>query len=377
MRLTLIISSLNSGGAERVLSELANHWASQGHQILFVTFAETGSLPFYYLDPKINLIQLGVIQFTTLSLLARLKNTCKRIFLLRKTIQKLNPDVVISFVDVTNITALIATIGLKIPVLVSERTHPAYHQLPKFYQKLRQIFYPKATSVIVQTNSAAAYFNANRFQNVKIIPNAVVRPIQLNIANTSSSVVKNIISIGRLHSVKNFATLIQVFSRLLKVHPHLTLTIYGEGVERLNLEHLIHSLGLQDKVLLPGAIQNIQSALGNADLFIFPSRYEGFPNALCEAMAVGLPVIASDCAGNIDVVRDGIDGRLFPVGDIQTLTQITLELLESGLQRQCLVEHAKEICDRFEPDRIFKLWDHVIADAARLYYEKNIIESKS
>lgn len=364
MRFTLIISSLNSGGAERVLSELANHWASQGHQVLFVTFAETGSIPFYYLDPKINLIQLSLTQFTALSLLVRLKNIFKRIFLLRKTIQKSNPDVVLSFMDVTNITTLIATIGLKIPILVSERTHPGHHRLPKFYQILRRIFYLKADAIVMQTNSVAEYFNKNDFKNVKIIPNAVSRPIADQIRYLYSSTVKNIVSVGRLCPFKGFDTLIQAFNQLLKLHSDLTLTIYGEGKERLNLERFVNSLGLQDKILLPGAIQNIQEALVNADLFIFPSRYEGFPNALCEAMAVGLPVIASDCSGNIDIVRDGIDGRLFPVGDIQTLTQITLELLEDDLQRQRLAEHAKEICDRFEPVRVFKLWDQVIADAA-------------
>ena len=363
MRLTLIISSLDSGGAERVLSELANVWVSNRYQISLVTFAAETSIPFYPLNPKIHLIQLNQTH-TEPSFLTRLKNILSRILSLRKMIKKLNPDVILSFVDVTNITTLIATIGLKIPVLVSERTHPAYHQLPKFYQKLRQIFYPAAASIIVQTNSAAAYFNANRFKNIKIIPNAVLRPVQSNAANTSSSVVKNIVSVGRLHFVKGFETLIQIFPQLLNAYPHLTLTIYGEGNERLNLENLIHSLGLQDKVGLPGVTQSIQDALINADLFIFPSRHEGFPNALCEAMAVGLPVIVSNCSGNIDIVRDGIDGRLFPVGDMQRLTQITLELLEDCLQRERLAEHAKEICDRFEPVRVFKLWDQVIADAA-------------
>ncbi|HRA43199.1 MAG TPA: glycosyltransferase family 4 protein, partial [Gammaproteobacteria bacterium] len=355
MHVVLVISSLNAGGAERVLSELANVWVSNGCQISLVTFSATTSNPFYPLDPKIFLVQLDKTR-VGFSFLMRLKNIFVRIVSLRRAIQKLNSDVVLSFADVTNITTLIATIGLKTPVLVSERTHPAYHQLPKFYQKLRQIFYPIAASVIVQTNSAAAYFNTNRFKNIKIIPNAVLRPIQSKVANTSSSVVKNIVSVGRLHPVKNFEMLIKILPELLKKSPHLILTIYGEGSERLNLEHLIHSLGLHDKVSLPGTIQNIQDALIKSDLFIFPSQYEGFPNALCEAMAVGLPVIASDCSGNIDIVRDGIDGRLFPVGDMQTLTKITLELLEDGLQRQRLAEHAKEICDRFEPDRIFKLW---------------------
>lgn len=377
MNFALIISSLNSGGAERVLSELANIWVSNGHQISLVTFATKATVPFYSLDPKIHLFQLDQTHMEC-SLLMRLKNSFARILSLRRTIQKLNPDVVLSFVDVTNITTLIATIALKIPVLVSERTHPGYYKLPKFYQKIRQIFYPNAACVVVQTNLVLDYFNKNGFRNLnlKIIPNAVPKPILSKPVISPPVKIKNIVSVGRLCLFKGFDTLIQAFYQLLSVHPHLILTIYGEGNERLNLEKLIHSLGLQDKVCLPGVTQNIQDALINADLFIFPSRYEGFPNALCEAMAVGLPVIASDCSGNIDIVRDGIDGRLFPIGDIQTLTQITLELLEDDLQRQRLAEHAKEICNRFEPDRIFKLWDQAITDAVSPYSEKNIIGSK-
>lgn len=369
MNIAIIISSLNPGGAEKVLSGIANYLTSKDHQISLITFSDSAASPFYSLASKINLIQLNQSYPVKFSLLIRLRNIVKRILCLRRTIQKLNPDVILSFVDVTNITTLAATIGLKIPVLVSERTHPSYHRLPKFYQIIRRIFYPKADAIVIQTSSAAEYFNGNSFTNIKIIPNAVPRPIQTKPDIISSSIAKNIVSVGRLCPFKGFDTLIQAFNQLLKVYPHLTLTIYGEGKERLNLERFIQSLDLQNRILLPGAIQNIQEALINADLFIFPSRYEGFPNALCEAMAVGLPVIASDCSGNIDIVRDGIDGRLFPVGDIQALTKITLELLEDGLQRQRLAEGAKEICDRFEPGRIFKLWDDVIADAGRPYHE--------
>ncbi len=372
MHITLIISSLNSGGAQRILSELANLLVSKGYQLSLVTFASVSSVPFYPLDPSIHVIQLNQTYRQSL-LFMRLKNNVMRIISLRKTIQKLNPDIILSFIDVTNITMLIASIGLKIPVLVSERTHPGYHKLPMIYQKIRQIFYPKATCVIVQTPSVANYFHDAGFGklNLKIIPNVIPKPLYTKPAISVSAKVRNIVSVGRLCPFKGFDVLIQALSQLLSAHPYLTLTIYGEGYERLNLERLVHSLGLQAKILLPGAVQNIQEALLNADLFIFPSQYEGFPNALCEAMAVGLPVIASACSGNIDIIQDGIDGRLFPVGDVQALTKITLELLGDVAQRQRLAENAKQICDRFESDRIFKLWDEVIVDAVRSYNENH------
>lgn len=358
MHLVLIISSLNSGGAERVLCDLANYWCSRGHQISIVTLASFETQPFYPLDPKIKLIQLNQSGFES-SLIKRLKNILRRVTSLGKTIQILDPDAIISFGDVINITMLIACREGKIPVVVSERTHPGHHKLPALYKKLRQIFYPKAAQIVVQTQSVANYFK--NLENIRIIPNAVTIP-PLTKKSNALATIKRLVSVGRLCPSKGFEILIYVFSNLLQHYQDLTLTIYGEGAERQNLEELITSLNLQEKVNLPGTTQNIHEALTKADLFIFPSRYEGFPNAVCEAMAVGLPVIVSNCSGNVELVRDRIDGRLFPVDDVEALTNITLELLKDPEQCIMLAQNAKQICDRFNPKRVFALWDQAIAE---------------
>jgi glycosyltransferase involved in cell wall biosynthesis len=355
MHLALVISSLNPGGAERVLSDLANHWISQGHKVSLITFVAPTTVHFYPLDPKINLIQLDQSQHTS-SPFKRLLNSLKRVFVLRKTLQQLKSDGILSFVDITNITTLLASFGLKTPVVVSERTHPGHYKIPGLYNVLRGWVYPKAHRVVVQTQGAAGYFK--NLNNLMVIPNAVPVPACTKDHHT----IKHIISVGRLCPFKGFDTLIISFSRLLKTHPDLTLTIYGEGRERKNLETLITSLALQDKIHLPGTTDNIQEALLNADLFIFPSRYEGFPNALCEAMAVGLPVIASNCSGVLDIVRDGIDGRLFPIGDTEALTKITLELLDDPVQCKQLGQRAKEVSTRFSPAGIFALWDTLLKE---------------
>ncbi len=355
MHLTLIISSLNSGGAQRVLSNLANHWSSQGHEISLITLDNSQSLPFYPLDSNIRLFQLNKNNSES-SRIKRLFSLGDRFFSLRQKITKLKPDVIISFVDIMNITTLISTLGLKIPVIVCERTHPQYYKILPLYQNLRRLLYPKAKQVIVQTKSVAHYFR--NLKNISIIPNAISSPSITK--KDVESAPKHIVSVGRLCPFKGFDTLIYAFSNLHQYHPKLMLTIYGEGQERENLEKLIISLNLEDKVFLPGTIKNIQEALITSDLFIFPSHYEGFPNALCEAMAVGLPVIASNCSGNIDIVQDGIDGRLFPVGDTEALTQLTIDLLKDPNQRMKLAQNAKKICDRFHPDRVFDLWDQAI-----------------
>lgn len=360
MHLTLIISSLNPGGAERVLTDLANYWASKGHQVTLITLASPNAKPFYPLYSKVRLIQLDQTQNES-SFLTRLGNILRRVFCLRKTLKTLKPDVILSFVDVMNLTTLLASTGLNIPVVVSERTHPAYHKLPSFYQQARKFLYPRASRVVVQTDSAADYFK--KLSNLAVIPNAVKDPSfkKTNLSET----VHQILSVGRLCPFKGFDTLIQAFARLHTHYPLLRLTIYGEGPERDNLQKRIASLHLQEKVSLPGAIQEIHKKLAEADLFVFPSLYEGFPNALVEAMSVGLPVLASNCSGNIDIVRDGIDGRLFPVGDVEKLTTLMEELINNPKQRQRLGEQAQSVCNRFHPEHIFKLWDEVLAEASR------------
>ena len=157
MHLTLIISSLGPGGAERVLSELANYWTLKGHQISLITLASPKSQPFYLLDSRINLIQLNQNQ-TESSTMKRVKNILKRLFCLRKAIHQLKPDVIVSFIDIMNVTTLIATMGLKIPVVVSERIDPNFHSINKLYTWLRLRFYPFSQKIIVQTKNSANYF---------------------------------------------------------------------------------------------------------------------------------------------------------------------------------------------------------------------------
>ncbi len=129
---------------------------------------------------------------------------------------------------------------------------------------------------------------------------------------------------------------------------------------RANLEQLIKELEVANAVFLPGVIQDIQTALIDADLFAFPSYYEGFPNALCEALAIGLPVIASNCSGTIDIIQDGAGGRLFPVGDVNALTNLLQELITDISQRVMLSEKAQHVIERFSHPSVMKRWEDVL-----------------
>jgi len=359
MHIILIISSLGPGGAERVLCELANYLSSKHYTVSLITLDAPTVTPFYYLDTQINLIQLNKLEVAP-TLYSRLKNILQRLLVLRKTVNILKPDCIISFIDIMNITVLLASMGKKIPVIVAERTDPNFHALPIFYKWLRIRTYPFAATIIVQTNNAATFFPNNLYKKIHIIPNPVKKPrLQKEVTNKPIS---KIVSVGRLVASKDHALLISAFADLCSNNPAvpLSLIIYGEGEERCHLETLIASLNLQNKVFLPGTVQDIQRALYDSDCFIFPSHYEGFPNALCEAMAMGLPVIASNCSGNCDVVRNGIDGMLFPVGDKINLTKVIEALLLNPEKGSLLSLHAKEVYERFNDKEIFLIWENTI-----------------
>ncbi len=362
MHIVLIISSLTAGGAERVLSDLANAWVLRNHGISIITLSDPSIPPFYRLDDRIHLYQLNAHQREYCSFLHRLKNIAKRLLKLRNALKLVKADVIISFVDMTNITTLLAALGLRIPTIVCERTHPQYYQLPQFCKKLRGIVYGWADKVISQTPSASDYFSKLPRDKKAVIPNSVKKPKHQKNVSDILNPVQKIISLGRLCPHKGFGALITAFSKIAQQNLDLSLTIYGEGDELQNLEALIQDLNLTTRVFLPGTVEDIERVLYQSDLFVFPSHYEGFPNALCEAMAIGLPVIASNCSGNIDIIREGVDGRLFEVGNEAQLIRLMGELIEDAPQRVKLSKGALSLPDRFSQEAVLQMWDEILAE---------------
>lgn len=284
----------------------------------------------------------------------------KRIKTLRCLIKNLQPDVISSFIDIMNILMLLATVFLKIRVIVCERTNPQYHKIRKFYQYLRRVMYVFAVNIIVKTQSAANFFSKFIQSKIIIIPNVVRKPSDT--IQTISQNVHNIISVGRLSVEKDHNTLIHAFALLIKEIPHLKFTIYGDGPERKKLERVIKMLDLEHAVALPGDIYNIEEKLLKADLFVFTSIFEGFPNDLCDAMAVGLPVIASNCSGNVDTIDDGTNGVFFPIGNVEKLYETMLQCINDYTKRQILSYNAKQITELYSENKIYAKWEYLIEE---------------
>ncbi len=371
MRLVLVINSLGVGGAEKVLLRLAYHWSKKNHQVFLINFLEEKNFYIIEENPNLQVINFGEkVTFKSINIINFVKfvfNSIFRIYKLQKKIKSLNPDLIITFMIGSNLLGLLANIFYKIPIIISERADPSNLSIPKFYKLLRRILYPYATALIVQTKDIANYFAKKLFKHkIFIIPNFVKTPNLSNLSdknlliNTKFNNIKKLISIGRLDALKDHKTLIYAFSKIANIYLDLTLTIYGDGVLRNDLKNLIANLNLSNRIFLPGIDLNIEKHLLAADLFIFPSISEGFPNALCEAMSYGLPVIAADCSGNMNIITHEKDGLLFKCGDIEQLSIYILKLLNNHELAKELANNAKNIIERFNEQKILNLWDKVL-----------------
>ena len=343
------------------MSILANHWAANGRQVTLITFA-SADMDFYALHPEVKRVGLGLMAISRHPWEA-LRNNLHRLKRLRQEIRASAPDVVISFIDEVNVLTLLTGLSLGKPVMVSIQTDPRSHYLGRVLYALRRLLYPRAHAVVVPSDDVWRW--TQRFvrkERLHTIPNPVTLPASKpNDAAYSLGPGRTVVAVGRLHPVKGYDLLIQAFARCAEEHPDWSLAILGEGEERGRLEALADELGVADRVGMPGRVKNLTKLLRQADLFVMSSRYEGFPIALLEAMACGLPVISTDCSGGPrEIVRDGVDGVLVAPEDVGALGTAMGRLMSDGGERERLASRAVEVNERFGLEKVMAMWEDVL-----------------
>jgi glycosyltransferase involved in cell wall biosynthesis len=356
MRLTLVIPSMLGGGAQRVLSLLANAWTARGDEITL--FALEGNDPsFFALDASVRFRCLGIVQTTggnkLLALLHRLSS-------LRRSLRDSKPDVILSFLSRANTLTILSAVGLGVPVFVSERSDPfAWRETPS-WRLLRACAYPLATAVVSQTAAVANGLRKNLGDRSVAIPNPVPPAEPARGVRDGT----RIVSYGWFRIEKRFDRLVQAFHLICRRHPEWSLTIAGDGPMLPQLKQQIADLELGSRVHLPGIVKNPPDLLKDADIFVLSSEFEGFPNALTEAMAHGVPAIGFDCkSGPSEIVRDGIDGILVPPGDVQALARAMDRMMSDQPLRVAMGKRAVEVSDRFSMSNVLSRWDDLFEKA--------------
>ncbi|MBP4046233.1 glycosyltransferase family 4 protein [Chromobacterium violaceum] len=363
MKIAIIIYSMAGGGAERVSSLLSNEWANQGHEVSIITF--TGQeLDAYALSAAISRISIAG-NVVNNSRLGFIFNNVSRLFRLRKVLKELKPDVAIGMMTASAVTTLVATLGMKTKILVSERTHPPLSPVGRAWTILRKYLYARAHKVVVQSKETLAWLNKEIPAACgALIPNPVLIPLPQTtpivcIDEIVAEGRKVVLAVGRMDRQKQFHCLIQAFSQLATLYPDWDLIILGQGEQRHALQELIQENKLEHRIKMPGRAGNMADWYMRAQLYVMSSSVEGFPNTLIEAMAHGCPVISYDCdTGPRDIIRNGLDGLLVsPVGDINQLKFSIESMMENDELRNKMGKRAMEVRERFSYQKVVAMWE--------------------
>ena len=328
-KILFYINTLERGGAERVISNLANQFVRSGNSVYFITTNPANNE--YRLEKevsRINLIQRDLNN--------KIYKNFYLIRELRKNIKNIKPDVIISFLNEANFRSILAALGTNIPVIISVRNNPQHEYASKLYFFMQKILFPSAKGIVFQTKDAQSWFSEKVQKKSEIIMNQVER----DFFETKHECEAYYCAVGRLAEQKNYKMMISAFAQFHLKYPDEKLFIYGIG-----------------------PLDSIPQVLANAKAFIMTSNYEGMPNALLEAMAVGLPVVSTDCpcGGPKSIIKNGENGFLVPVNDETVLIHV-LEKLQNSSVRRDLGENAKTTSKKFMPEEVFKKWNCFIEE---------------
>jgi GalNAc-alpha-(1->4)-GalNAc-alpha-(1->3)-diNAcBac-PP-undecaprenol alpha-1,4-N-acetyl-D-galactosaminyltransferase len=359
-RLTLVVPSLELGGAEHVVAQMANHWAALGDQVTVITLSSAAG-DTYSLRTEVTRIALNAMHESRGAIEA-VSHNLARIRLLRAAIARSAPETVISFTNRMNVLTVLACRPLGVDIVISERIDPSRYAIGRAWSWLRRRVYPSARALVVQTDRVRLQMlGIMRGRPIYVIPNAVFTAATTSSVTRDSDGARWIVGVGRLTSQKGFDLLIEAFSQIAERHPDWSLKILGQGPARETLEQLIAAKKLVGRVILAGWKKDPAADLRQGELFVLSSRFEGFPNALLEAMACGLAAISFDCeSGPAEIIRDGVDGLLIPSEDTVALAAAMERLITDEPLRRRLGSEALRVGERFGVEQYFQRWEAVL-----------------
>ena len=341
MKITFLVTNLLSGGAERTVSYIASYLARKKWDVTVLSISDD---IFYSVHPDVNLVTLSVPSRAS-GRISRILNGLKRYWRVRSFLCKNKPDVLFCMLPETAKYALNVYKHSSFKLITSERNNPSYESPKK--QKFKQKVFGMCDGIIFQTQRAKDFYPDIIANKGTVIHNAVGN--ELAYAAPVSVTRKNKISaVGRCAKQKDYPTLLKAMKQVVSSHPEYTLEIFGNdtGAYAEQIKQLAHDMGLGDHVKFMGVAKDAVLQIADSSVYVMNSIYEGMPNALMEAMAVGLPVISTDCPnGPAELIENEINGLLVPVGDFDALAGAMLKMIEDKEFAERCGDNARKILE--------------------------------
>lgn len=354
MKIGFLINSLNAGGAERATVSLANSFVQNGHEVEIITFR--GEESFYTLDEKVTVKSAGFDEIEHTASAKRLFGTVKRMFALRRLVKNSGVDVLIGMSFSMTWYAVFATIFTKIKSIGTERNNPYKYKASKFNTFMRKLFYHFCSGYIFQTEKSAKFFTDELKETDIIIPNAIFNETIYTLEPPENRE-KIICAVGRLTEQKRFDVLIDAFKKIADRFPDYNLIIFGEGELRKELEEQCRRLELKKRVFLPGTNPQAVRVVNGASAFVLSSDMEGMPNALMEAIAMGVPCISTRCdMGPEELIENTVNGLLIETGSAEQIAAALFKILTDTEFAKKLSENGRKMIKTHSIETISEKW---------------------
>ena len=379
MKIMFVINNMDIGGAQRVVSVLAREMVSQGHSVSIVMTEKNFGFA-YELDSRIvcidasNKLKLPKFQLFWLRVKYGIKaalcpvkrgyNQCRKYYdikahTIKKLTKQMKPDIIYSFLLEANIPICMASDSISVPCVIAERNYPDRENISESLVMLRKQLYKRADLCVFQTEEQRAFFKEIPENKCRIIPNPIKEDLPEPYYGQRKKIIVNYCG---LRPQKNLMLLIDAFELVYKRHRDCQLRIYGDGEQYQELLNRIHELGLDQCADVLPFEKNIHSKVLDYAVFVSSSDYEGMPNSLLEAMAIGLPVVSTDCLGGGAgaVIKNNINGILVPIRDAKALADGITYMLDNPDEAAQMANLAVNVRDNLSVANIAEQWIELI-----------------
>lgn len=339
MKIVFVLPDMPGGGSERVVAMLANEYVQRGYEVDILLFA--GSQTVYPLDQRVQIYIAGEVSRG--NPLIRIKRLIK----MRKYYKDNKNCYIFSFCVMGTVFSVLAAAGIPHRMLVSERNDPTRIS----NQKLRNWAYGKAEKIVFQTEDMKACFPKRLQKKAVVIPNPVAEGMPEPFQGERK---KQVVSVARLQPQKNHKLLVDAFADFSKEYPEYELHLFGIGELEEALREQAKQLGIEQKVIFRGFSSNVKEEIRDSAMFVLSSDYEGISNSMIEALAMGVPVISTDCpvGGSRTYIENNVSGILTPVGDAGALSEAMKKVAGDSALASSLSLNGTKIKETYKLEKI-------------------------